>query len=110
MAKQKRHAKKKYSMLTCAWCKARILEDHEVFAVSTKKHPGIDLSDHEGKFIPLHLALAKKWAEGFVTPKDSPAKQAGYDVVFTACSENCGSALKTALQNEKDAASFMSLN
>jgi hypothetical protein len=110
MAKQKRHGKKKYSMLICAWCNARILEDTEVFAISTKKHPGIDLSDHEGKFIPLHFALAQKWVDGFVTPKDSPAKKAGYDVVFTVCSENCGRALKTALQNEKDAAGLMSKN
>ena len=110
MAKQKRRPKKKYSMLTCAWCNARILEDHEVFSIATQKLPGIDLSDHEGKLIPLHLALVKKRIEGFVAPKDSPAKKDGYDVVFVACSENCGSALKTALQKEKEAIGFMSKN
>jgi hypothetical protein len=82
----------------------------EVFSIATKKLPGIDLSHHEGKFIPLHLALAKKRMEGFVVPKDAPAKKEGYDVVFVGCSENCGRALKTALQNEKDAAGLMSMN
>jgi hypothetical protein len=68
------------------------------------------LSDHEGKLIPLHLALAKKRIEAFVAPKNSPAKKAGDDVVFVACSENCGRALTAALQKEKEALGFMSMN
>jgi len=110
MAKHKQQARKKYSMFTCAWCNKGILEDTEMFSIGTKKLPGIDLSDHEGEFIPLRLSLAQKWADGFVTPKNSPAKKEGYDIVFVACSESCGRALKQALQNEKDVAGLMSMN
>ncbi|MCI0699073.1 hypothetical protein L0337_44610 [candidate division KSB1 bacterium] len=110
MAKRKRRAKQGSLVLICAWCNTKIPPDTEVFSIATKKLPGIDLSNHEGKFIPLHLALAKKRVEGFVAPKGSPAKKDGYDVVFVACSENCGRALKTALQKEKEAAGLMSMN
>jgi hypothetical protein len=110
MAKRKRRARQDALVLTCTWCNATIPPDTEMFSIATKKRAGIDLSDHEGKLIPFHLVLAKKRIEGFVAPKDSPAKKDGYDVVFVACSENCGRALKTALQNEKEALGFMSMN
>ena len=97
-------------MFVCAWCNNGILEDTELFSIGTKKLPGIDLSEHEGKSIPLHLSLAGKWVDGFVASKNSPAKQEGYDIIFVICSESCGRALKEALQKERDAAGLMSKN
>jgi len=110
MAKPKQRAELKSSMFACAWCLTKISDDTEIFSLGTKALPGIDLSDHEGKFIPLHLSLAKKTVNGLVVIKASPAKKDGYDIVFALCSAGCGRALKAALQNEKDAAGLMSMN
>jgi hypothetical protein len=71
--------------------------------------PSLDLSVHEGSFIPLPIPAADKVAQAYVTKKDSAVKKAGFDLVVIACSERCRNKLKTALQ-KKDAAGFMSMN
>jgi hypothetical protein len=97
-------------MFDCAWCLANIPEDTEIFSLGTKAFPGIDLSNHEGKFLSMRLLLAKRTVKGLVVPKDSPAKKDGNDIVFALCSAECSRILKTALQNEKDVGGLMSMN
>jgi len=94
--------------LVCAWCDADI--NDRTFSVGLHMLPVLDLSGQEGTFIPLPIPSIDKTVPAYVTKKDSPVKKAGFDVVVIACSESCRRKLQTALQNEKDAAGFMSLN
>ncbi len=86
---------------TCAWCKKTIPQDAEVFAFGAKANPGIDLSDNEGEFVSLTLALANKTVVALVTVKGSPSREAGYDLMFVTCSQKCAQDLKDSLESEK---------
>jgi hypothetical protein len=79
----------------CAWCNQYIPEDEEIFSLGSKTHPGIDLSDQEGGVILLEVG--EKLVPALVPTADSPAKEAGNDVLFVLCSRRCGSALREAL-------------
>jgi hypothetical protein len=87
---------------TCAWCTQIIPDDSEVFGFGAKARPGIDLSDKEGQFVSLDLALAEKTVFALVPTSTSQAKEEGYDLVFLACSQDCAESLKDALEFEKD--------
>lgn len=86
--------------LTCAWCAKRVGEDEERFGLGAKLAAGIDLSDSEGTIVPLPLHGVRKVVLMIVASKDSPAKQAGYDLCFMVCSRDCGEALRRALMEE----------
>ncbi|KAA0231835.1 hypothetical protein KJ068_24115 [bacterium] len=94
----------------CAWCDRVIGPEEEVFGCGAKAMPGIDLSDREGKILPLFLALSRKTVPAIVVPMDSQAKKEGNDLYFVICSESCGQALKQALQMDKDAFGTICLN
>ena len=94
--------------LICAWCNADI--NDRTFSVGLHMLPSLDLSAQQGTFIPWPIPSLDKTAPAYVTQKDSEVKKAGFDIVLIACSESCRRKLQTALQNEKDAAGFMSLN
>jgi hypothetical protein len=94
--------------LFCAWCNADI--EDRTFSVGLHMLPSLDLSAQEGTFIPLPIPSIEKTAPAYVTKKDSEVKKAGFDIVVIACSEGCRRKLQTALQKEKDAAGFISLN
>jgi hypothetical protein len=82
---------------TCAWCGALIPEDTEVFSLSAKLKPGVDLKKDEGTVMPLTLELIHKVVLAIVPRADSPAKKEGKDVLFMICSDDCGTALREAL-------------
>ena len=79
----------------CAWCNKYIPEDEEIFSLGSKTHPGIDLSAQEGGVILLEVA--DKIVPAIVPTGDSPAKEAGNDVLFVLCSRACGTSLQEAL-------------
>ena len=87
---------------TCAWCSKRIPEGAEVFSLGAKTKAGVDLAGHEGGVIQLTLTQPRKTVVAIVPTQDSQAKKEGNDLLFAICSQSCGRALKTALQQQLD--------
>jgi predicted nucleic acid-binding Zn ribbon protein len=85
---------------TCGWCGKFIPPDTEVWGGGAKVRSEIDLKNQEGQVIEIYLARARRPLLVAVAGSDSEAKRQGYDVVFQTCSEECGKALMSALQNE----------
>ena len=75
-------------------------EGQERFGLGAKLAAGVDLSESEGTSVPLPLEGVRKVVPMIVASKDSPAKQAGNDLCFMACSRECGEALRRALAEE----------
>ncbi|HZD58311.1 MAG TPA: hypothetical protein VE136_16385 [Anaerolineales bacterium] len=88
---------------TCAWCNQFIDSEDEVYGFGARASKGINLKDKEGQFVSLMLALENKTIFAMVPPQESPARQAGYDLMFITCSQSCAEELKEALESEKDA-------
>lgn len=87
---------------TCAWCNRRLSDDEETFGFGAKANPELELRDREGEFIALDLSLIEKTIAALVAPEVSPTKEAGYDLLFLTCSEECAHELKDALELERD--------
>jgi len=87
---------------TCACCNEIIPPDTEVFGFGAKASASVDLSDKEGEFVSLELALAGKTVFALVPTASSQVRAQGYDLVFLACSQDCAESLKDALEFEKD--------
>ena len=84
----------------CAWCGKHIPEDSEVFGFGAKVRPGFDL-ERDGNVIELALDATRK-ALVIVPTEDSEAKQMGWDLLFTVCSEECARTLKETVQEHMD--------
>jgi hypothetical protein len=89
-------------MRICAWCNQDIQENDEVFGFGATASHGIDLTEKEGEFVSLNLALIDKTVFALVPASESAARTEGYDLVFITCSEHCAQALKGALELERD--------
>ncbi len=95
-------AKKNKLLHTCAWCTKEIVEDEDVFGFGAKASQSIDLSDKEGQFVSLNLALQDKTVFALVPAKTSSANAGGFDLLFITCSEDCAQSLKDMLDLERD--------
>ena len=84
----------------CGWCGKTIGEDEPVVAVGARVHDGIDLSLVEGKVLELRFEVAEKTILAGVASFDSPAKAEGKDIIFMACSDDCGHHLQAAFADE----------
>jgi hypothetical protein len=102
MKDQKEQPNHKHLMYTCAWCHQYISPEGDTFGFGAKASRGVNLEDKEGEFVSLSLALENKTTFAMVTPKESPAWQAGYDLMFITCSQSCAEDLKNALDVEKE--------
>jgi hypothetical protein len=87
---------------TCAWCNQRLSAEQETYGFGAKSNPKLELQNNEGEFVSLKLSLTDKIIIALVVPEDSPAKDAGYDLLFLTCSEECAQDLKYALELEID--------
>jgi len=87
---------------TCTWCLNTIPEGEELFAFGVKASEAIDLTEKEGEFVSLTLALKDKTIIALVTTQNSEAKEQGFDLIFLACSQGCAEDLKDALEMERD--------
>jgi len=87
---------------TCAWCLRRIEQDEEHFGFGARANPSINLSEKEGQFIRLELALQDKILPALVPSRSSQAHKDGYDLIFITCSVECAQDLKDALELERD--------
>lgn len=88
-------------MHTCAWCESRIEPDEEVFGFGAKVGPTVVIEDKQGEFVSLELSLIRKTVFAVIPLEGSPARQAGYDLLFVTCSVGCAEELKAALDLEK---------
>lgn len=95
---------------TCVWCNKLVLENTEVFGLGAKHKKGIDIKNHEGKFIPLTLTLSQKTVPALVTPSNSQAKRESNDLYFMTCSYACATSLKEALNKEVDIIGSVNMN
>lgn len=84
----------------CAWCRKEIPPDDEIFSVGAKARPWVKLP--KGGVMELSVDAAHQRVPAIVTAPDSPARQAGNDLLFALCSQACAQALKTALQKQID--------
>ncbi|WP_343816175.1 hypothetical protein [Virgibacillus siamensis] len=80
----------------------KIGENQPLHAINVKFAKGTDYSDKEGEIIQVYLTSRKTSVPMIVTTADSEAKKHGQDGLFTACSNECGEKLKTALSKEID--------
>ena len=85
---------------TCAWCGKVRQRPDTAWLVNARAIA--DMPEREGEFAPLRLAKSGRTITGFFVTSDSLAKHAGIDVIFGACSRECASALKAAVQEEVD--------
>jgi hypothetical protein len=94
---------------TCAWCRRHVPGGDEVFGLSARAQPGVDLSQYtrEGPVLFMPLPQAGTTVHAFVPAVGSPAKRSGADLVFMLCSQDCASDLRDALQRELYLAEFV---
>ena len=86
---------------TCAWCCKNIPEDSEVFSLGAKARPEVHIEKYAGTAIMISIVTVGKKVSAIIPANDSDAKNAGNDLLFAACSENCAVAMKKVLQEEK---------
>ncbi len=86
----------------CGWCNRRFSDDDDIFGFGAIANPELELRDREGDFVTLILSLTKKTIVALVAPEESPAKAAGYDLLFLTCSEECALHLKDAIELDRD--------
>lgn len=72
-----------------------------MYGFGAKASHKVELEDKEGEFVSLDLALEDKTIFAMVPPEASPARLAGYDLMFITCSQTCAEELKDALEIEK---------
>lgn len=88
------------ALSTCAWCRSRIYDDTEVFALGARLRPSVDLSEYQSHCIEIVLVSEEKTVNMMITAEGSEAKMDNKDAMFLVCSEKCGSKLKRVLQKE----------
>jgi len=86
----------------CTWCLNPIPEGEELFAFGVKASEAINLTEKEGEFVSLKLALKDKTIVAIVTTHNSRVKEQGFDMIFLTCSQACAEDLKDALEMERD--------
>lgn len=87
---------------TCTWCNQEIPSERDAFGFGATASSDLDLSDQEGKFVSLQLALSDKTVVALVPRLGSSIREDGFDLVFVTCSPECAEELKEALDLERD--------
>ena len=85
----------------CAWCHTALEEETERFAVGLRHDRPDELAGLEGA--PFPIPLSRGPIVGIVSMPDSEARKERQGVIFTVCSERCGSELKRAFEKERGA-------
>ena len=89
----------------CSWCAKKISAEAPAFGISVRLHNAAFSEMDPGSIQPLFLAGSGKTVPMMVVAANSPAKRAGKDAMFQACSESCAQSLQAALQLELSDAS-----
>jgi hypothetical protein len=98
--KRKRRVTWEDAISVCAWCGRYIPEGSEIFSLGARVRPGVDLGVG-GNVLELTLDATRK-ALAIIPTEESDAKQAGWDILFAICSEECAWSLKETLQGQID--------
>lgn len=96
---------------TCSWCGGAIPEGSEVVAVGAKLRGGIEVApggDGTGFYIPIDLGGRRLVA--VVTGMASEAREAGNDLLFITCGEECAGVLCEALEAAQELIERAELN
>ncbi len=88
------------ALTRCAWCRAYIDENSEVFGLGVTLRPDTDLSQYESHCIELELLSEAKSVVMLVTQKASQARKEGKDGMFMVCSQKCADRLKETLAED----------
>jgi len=86
----------------CAWCNKEIADDCEVFGIGARLREGVHLEGVEGEVIEVFSVAMNRNIPVAVVSGDSQAKRDGLDLMFMACTRSCATALKAALEGEKE--------
>ena len=95
-------AKRNQLLHICAWCNQEIAENEDVYGFGANASQTIDLSDKEGQFISLNLALHDRTVFALVNASTNAAPSGDFDLLFITCSEDCARSLKDELDLERD--------
>jgi hypothetical protein len=95
-------------LMRCAWCGHKVPEGHEVFGLTMRFRSRQARPEWAGTVQPLRLVVSGRTVAMMVCSDDSPAKRQGTDAIFQVCSEDCGKALTSALQDEIDLGDILS--
>ncbi len=85
----------------CAWCRRRIAESEEAWAIGVKARSDVDISYMEGPIVEFQVQ--DRVVPAIVVREGSPAKRAGHDFLHMTCSARCAEALSTVIQRDIDA-------
>ncbi len=100
MARRKRRISQEQATSRCAWCSKQIDPDEEVFGLGAKARPWVELP--EGSVLELSMDATHRRVLAIVPADDPPAKQAGNDLLFATCSQECGESLRDAIRKQID--------
>ncbi|MEN1968027.1 hypothetical protein WMZ97_08115 [Lentibacillus sp. N15] len=88
------------SMFSCAYFGKKIKDNQPLSAIDIKFVKGTDFSDREGEFIQVYLNALQREVPMIVTTSDSESQETWTGWPVTVCSQQCGSKLKTALEQD----------
>ncbi|UCC88236.1 MAG: hypothetical protein JSV81_02725 [Anaerolineales bacterium] len=100
MSRRVRRISQEQATSSCAWCKRELVSDDELYSVAARVKPWVKLPT--GPVLELSLDSTHPRVTAIVPAPDSPAKQAGNDLLFAVCSQECGQALREALHRQID--------
>lgn len=85
----------------CSWCHRVIDEDEERFGGGAKMRPEAKsvTAGLEGRLFPMQLTSGREFI-AIIPAADSPARAAGHDLYFQACSQKCCDELSRAMREE----------
>lgn len=84
----------------CSWCGRTMPTGLPIFAIGGKRREGADFPGQAGQWIQVALNSQQRQLSALVPAADSQAALEGYDVMFIACTAQCGTEMKLALEKE----------
>lgn len=84
----------------CAYCEKKMRSGDEVFGLGVKLREELEYPGAIGRTTAVHLPVGGREIECMAAADASQAKAEGWDLIFMACSEECGAGLKALLEEE----------
>jgi hypothetical protein len=84
----------------CSWCGRSMPAGLPVFAIGGKRRDGVDFPEPSGQWIEFALNSEQRRLPALLPAANSQAAREGYDVMFIACTAQCGNEMKLALEKE----------
>jgi hypothetical protein len=84
----------------CAYCEKKMHSGTEVYGLGVRLKEGLEYPGAVGRTMAVLLPVQGRELECMVTADGSQAKLEGWDLIFMVCSEECGTGLKSLLEEE----------